>query len=124
MRLQSHLQPEHHAYACCKVRELLVARDRGALTRYEHAVVRLSTSRSQTTLTQRFCACRKVRELLAARDRGALAKYEHAVVHSYIEDNAHVRWCPSVPCCERAVEARPLPLLAVVMAPATLAQLV
>jgi ariadne-1 len=46
-----------------------------------------------------------VRQLLAEEDRGALEKYEHAVVNSYIEDNCNVRWCPSVPSCERAVEA-------------------
>ena len=49
-------------------------------------------------------AYRKVQKLLAEKDRAALAKYEHAIVNSYIEDNANVRWCPSVPCCERAIE--------------------
>ena len=49
---------------------------------------------------------RKVVELLSEAEGLAetLNKYKHAVVNSYIEDNANVRWCPSVPCCERAVE--------------------
>jgi ariadne-1 len=45
-----------------------------------------------------------VKKLLQELDEESLERYEHAVVNSYIEDNANVRWCPSVPCCERAVE--------------------
>ena len=55
-------------------------------------------------LTLLCMSCSKVHKLLQERDPEALAKYEHAIVHSYIEDNAHVKWCPSVPCCERAIE--------------------
>jgi ariadne-1 len=49
--------------------------------------------------------CRIVETLLRASDPGLLHKYQCAILNSYIEDNANVRWCPSVPCCGRAIEA-------------------
>ena len=35
----------------------------------------------------------------------ALATFERALAQSYVDDNARVRWCPSVPHCGAAVEA-------------------
>ena len=48
---------------------------------------------------------RIVMELLGEASPDLLHKYEHAILNSYIEDNSNVRWCSSVPCCGRAVEA-------------------
>ena len=33
-----------------------------------------------------------------------LAKYEKKLLESYVDDNKGVKWCPSVPCCGRAVQ--------------------
>jgi hypothetical protein len=33
-------------------------------------------------------------------------KYKQSLLESYMEDNAKVRFCPSVPWCSRAVEVR------------------
>lgn len=41
---------------------------------------------------------------LLARDTNLLKLYERTHLNSYVEDNAHVRFCPSVPWCERAVQ--------------------
>jgi IBR domain, a half RING-finger domain len=49
--------------------------------------------------------CRAVAKLLRERDADLLDKFERAIVTSYIEDNASARWCPSIPCCGRAIEA-------------------
>jgi ariadne-1 len=50
--------------------------------------------------------CRAVADLLKkCNDNELLDKFERAIVTSYIEDNASARWCPSVPCCGRAIEA-------------------
>ena len=47
-----------------------------------------------------------VRRLLAGDPQQAevLARFEAALAHSWVDDNAHVAWCPSVPHCGRAVE--------------------
>lgn len=49
--------------------------------------------------------CRIVVQLLSEASPDLLQKYEGAILNSYIEDNSNVRWCPSVPCCGRAIEA-------------------
>jgi hypothetical protein len=38
-----------------------------------------------------------------------LHKYQQSLLESYMEDNAKVRFCPSVPWCGRAVEVREAP---------------
>lgn len=48
--------------------------------------------------------CSIVSDLLTKRDAVALKKYEQSRLDSYIEDNNHVHWCPSVPNCGRAVQ--------------------
>lgn len=48
---------------------------------------------------------RIVMQLLGKASPDLLQKYERAILNSYIEDNANVRWCSSVPCCGRAIEA-------------------
>ena len=40
---------------------------------------------------------------LLADDAEALTKYTRSLLESYIEDNAMVRWCPSVPSCGYAI---------------------
>lgn len=50
-------------------------------------------------------ACRIVADLLRRSKGDLLDTFEHAIVTSFIEDNASARWCPSVPCCGRAIEA-------------------
>lgn len=40
---------------------------------------------------------------LLANDAETLDKYMRSLLESYIEDNAMVRWCPSVPSCGRAI---------------------
>lgn len=39
-------------------------------------------------------------------DRERHGKYERALLESFIEDNASVKWCPSVPNCGNAIKAR------------------
>lgn len=46
--------------------------------------------------------CLQVKALLA-HDPETLAKYERSLLQSFVEDNAMVRWCPSVPSCGRAI---------------------
>lgn len=36
----------------------------------------------------------------------ALDKYKHSMALSYVEDNARVNFCPSVPWCGHAVQVR------------------
>lgn len=43
---------------------------------------------------------------LAAAAVQVLQKYKQSLLESYMEDNAKVRFCPSVPWCGRAVEVR------------------
>lgn len=46
-----------------------------------------------------------VRTLLAEmNETELLEKFEKSVMTSYIDDNANMRWCPSIPHCGRAVE--------------------
>ena len=48
-----------------------------------------------------------VRRLLSgggSQQQEVLARFEAALAHSWVDDNAYVRWCPSVPHCGRAVE--------------------
>lgn len=44
----------------------------------------------------------QVKKLLAS-EADMLAKYAHSLAESWVDDNASVRWCPSVPCCGRAI---------------------
>lgn len=46
----------------------------------------------------------QVQELLAD-DAELLGKYRDSLMCSYVEDNAMVCWCPSVPHCGNAVRA-------------------
>lgn len=48
------------------------------------------------------CDEAQVKRLLA-NDAETLDKYMRSLLESYIEDNAMVRWCPSVPSCGRAI---------------------
>lgn len=52
-----------------------------------------------------ICSDDVVCEVLAQHDPATLAKYEHCILQSYIDDNSHAQWCPSVPNCGRAIEA-------------------
>lgn len=36
----------------------------------------------------------------------ALGKYTHSLALSYVEDNARVQFCPSVPWCGHAIQVR------------------
>ncbi|XP_024515823.1 probable E3 ubiquitin-protein ligase ARI1 [Selaginella moellendorffii] len=51
-----------------------------------------------------ICDEEKVRAVLAFRNSEALARYERCLLESYIEDNAAVKWCPSVPHCGNAIK--------------------
>ena len=46
----------------------------------------------------------QVRRLIQG-DAALLAKYSGTLAASYIEDNARVCWCPSVPHCGNAIRA-------------------
>ena len=50
------------------------------------------------------CAAVQVKKLIMG-DEVLLGKYQDSLLSSYIEDNAMVRWCPSVPHCGNAVRA-------------------
>ncbi|MEW5311065.1 MAG: hypothetical protein WDW38_002808 [Sanguina aurantia] len=49
------------------------------------------------------CDEAKVASILA-EDPASLEKYNHSLLMSYVEDNASVKFCPSVPWCGRAVQ--------------------
>ncbi|KAK9806532.1 hypothetical protein WJX73_007969 [Symbiochloris irregularis] len=49
-----------------------------------------------------YCDENKVKRLLEGQD-DVLLKYAHSLAESWVDDNASVRWCPSVPCCGRAI---------------------
>lgn len=45
----------------------------------------------------------KVRELVDREDLGLVEHYEQFLLESYMEDNAEVKWCPSIPHCSNAI---------------------
>lgn len=50
-----------------------------------------------------ICDEDKVRELVGSQDPESVERYERFLLESYIEDNAKVKWCPSVPHCGNAI---------------------
>ncbi|KAG6544638.1 hypothetical protein Mapa_013943 [Marchantia paleacea] len=50
-----------------------------------------------------ICDEDKVRRLVGTRDPESVDRYERFLLESYIEDNAKVKWCPSIPHCGNAI---------------------
>ncbi len=50
-----------------------------------------------------ICDEDKVRKLVGGQDPESVERYERFLLESYIEDNAKVKWCPSIPHCGNAI---------------------
>ncbi|CAM6090132.1 unnamed protein product [Calypogeia fissa] len=50
-----------------------------------------------------ICDEDKVRSLVGSKDPESVDRYERFLLESYIEDNANVKWCPSIPHCGNAI---------------------